>query len=154
MNPYWESPRIREKFRGYRVAWQEIAQHFEVSILPVKSYIDICGERQARLLIPDVTVYFISESDKARTSKILLYLNSDLARSLLKLRAWSARGGYYRHQSTRLGELPMPKQILECEVWKVVKEFIDGVDDEDLNKAWRRSMENIEMIWPGNSSKY
>ncbi|WP_342821539.1 hypothetical protein [Desulfurococcus sp.] len=64
--------------------------------------------------------------------KLLLYLNSGFARSLLKLRAWSVRGGYYRHQSASVAHLPIPRALLECSAWGIVEVFASHYDG-DLN---------------------
>ena len=135
---------MKDKFRDYRIAWQEIALHFEVYILPIKISVKLCENKQIKLIIPDVTVYFIVEPDKVKVSKLLLYLNSDLARSLLKLRAWNARGGYFRHQSTSVGALPLPEQILQCNLWGWIKERVEGIENEELNKVLREIIEKYQ----------
>ncbi|MEM4827550.1 MAG: N-6 DNA methylase [Desulfurococcaceae archaeon] len=121
-----------DKFRDYRVAWQEIAKHFEACILPVKTKVSICGTDRDVILVPNVKVYFIVEPDKNMALKLLLYLNSGFARSILKLRAWSDRGGYYEHQSTSVAHLPIPRALLECNAWKIVEEVLVS-RGEDLN---------------------
>ncbi|MEM4570982.1 MAG: hypothetical protein QXE66_06710 [Desulfurococcaceae archaeon] len=64
--------------------------------------------------------------------KLILHLNSGFARSILKLRAWSVRGGYYEHQSASVAHLPIPRALLECNAWRVV-EVIASHHGEDLN---------------------
>ncbi|MEM3943984.1 MAG: hypothetical protein QXJ59_07845 [Thermofilaceae archaeon] len=77
----------------------------------------ICGTEREALLVPDTKVYFIVKKDFVKALKLLLYLNSDLACSLLKLIAWVARGGYYEHKSVYTALLPFPVALLNCRVW-------------------------------------
>ncbi|MEM1832185.1 MAG: hypothetical protein QXJ97_11735, partial [Desulfurococcaceae archaeon] len=131
--PPWTIFRVSsKKFRDYRIAWQEIAKHFEACVLPVSTKVSICGVDRNVILVPDVTLYFIVEPDKTMALKLILYLNSTLARSLLKLRAWSVRGGYYRHQSASVAHLPIPRALLECDAWRIV-EVIASHHSGDLN---------------------
>ena len=143
--PPWTIFRVsKDKFRDYRIAWQEIALHFEACILPTRLSIKSCNTEQKKLIIPNVKVYFITEPDKIKALKLLLYLNSDLARSLLKLRALSLRGGYYEHQSTSVGALPIPMQFLQCSVWRQIKELVKGIKDEELNEVLRKIYEEYK----------
>jgi len=128
----------KDKFRNYRIAWQEIARHFEACILPVKISVNECGNVRVKTVIPHLTVYFIVEPDRDKAVKLLLYLNSDFARALLKLWTWSARGGYYRHISGAVGHLPIPSQLLQCNVWNWLVSYIKDVEDEELNKTSER----------------
>ena len=91
--PPWAIFRVSpDKFREYRIAWQENAKHIEASYLPLKIVVNMCGASFNKLLIPIQTTYFIVEGDIIRAVKLLIYLNGRLARSLVKLWAWSARG--------------------------------------------------------------
>lgn len=142
--PPWAVFRVsRDKFRDYRIAWQEISKHFEACILPTRTMLprekklSMCGSQREVLIVPDVTIYFITEENVVKALKMLLYLNSDLAKSLLKLRAWCSRGGYYRHQATSVGYVPVPMELLGCGIWEWIQEKIQlqlGVDLSDLNK--------------------
>jgi len=132
--PPWAIFRVSpNKFKDCRIAWQEIAKHFEACILSVNTRAPICDVDRDVILVPDVTVYFIVEPDKTRALKLLLYLNSGFARSLLKLRAWSARGGYYRHQSASVGHLPIPHALLKCGAWKIVEKVLTQHSNENLD---------------------
>ncbi|MEM3740532.1 MAG: N-6 DNA methylase [Candidatus Korarchaeum sp.] len=125
--PPWAIFRVfRNKFEDYRIAWQEIAKHFEACILPVKTSVSLCDHRREAIIVPNVKVYFIVEPDKIKALKLLLYLNSSLARSLIKLRAWSVRGGRYEHQSINVAHLPIPQILLQCEIWNVVEEALSS----------------------------
>ncbi|WP_191118745.1 hypothetical protein [Infirmifilum uzonense] len=84
--------------------------------------------------MPSITVYFLVEENIHRAAKLLLYLNSRLARNLIKLWAWTARGGYYRHHAYHMGHLPIPNL---AGIWR----FIDGMHlqgNSDLNELARR----------------
>ena len=61
----------------------------------------------SRLLIPLQTVYFIV-CDSIRSIQLMLYFNSPLARSFMKLVCWKAQGGFFRHISASMGHLPIP----------------------------------------------
>jgi hypothetical protein len=50
-----------DKFREYRVAWQEIARYFEAAHLPSHTQVDLCGSPVRKLLVPIQKVYFIVE---------------------------------------------------------------------------------------------
>jgi len=126
---------IKSKFNDYRIAWQEMAKHFETCILPVKISVNECGDARVKIVIPHETVYFIVEPSRDKAVKLLLYLNSDFVQSLLKLWAWSARGGYYRHVSVTVGHLPLPFQLLQGNIWNWLENYIKDVKDEELNKA-------------------
>jgi len=128
----------KDKFRNYRIAWQEIAKHFEVCILPVKISVNECGNIRVKTVIPNQKVYFIVEPNRDKAVKLLLYLNSDFARTLLKLWTWSARGGYYEHISGAVGHIPLPLQLLQCNVWSWLENYIRDVKDEELNKTLER----------------
>ncbi len=107
--PPWSIFRVSEqKFQKYRIAWQENTKHFEATHLPVQAYDSLCTERSKKFIVPIQTVYFISEKDKCNSLAVLIYLNSRLIRSIMKLIAWSARGGHFRHISYTVGHLPLP----------------------------------------------
>ncbi len=74
----------------------------------------------------------VFQQARTRVLKLLLYLNSGFARSILKLRAWSVRGGYYEHQSASVAHLPIPRALLECNAWRIV-EVIASHHSGDLN---------------------
>jgi len=112
-----------DKFREYRIAWQEMSRHLETAYLPVKIWDNKCNKD--KVLIPIQTVYFIVEENIIKALKLLLYLNSDLARNLIKLWAWSARGGTYRHTSYTVGHLPIPLPLIECNMWNLINNYID-----------------------------
>jgi len=130
-----------EKFRDYRIAWQEIAKRFEACILPSKVPSELCGTRAEKLLVPHKTVYFVVEPDKSRAAKLLLYLNTRLARSMLKLWAWNAERGYYRHLTIAAGAIPVPDQQLRHGLWSWVEDRIKGVDGAELNTALKKVYE-------------
>ena len=136
--PPWAIFRVsKDKFEDYRIAWQEIARQFESCILPVKVKKIVCDIEKEILLVPDHKVYFIVERNLKKALKLLLYLNSDLARSLLKLVAWVTRGGYFEHMAIYVGLLPLPVTLLNCHVWsKVIGEAVEAVlqDRGDLNR--------------------
>jgi hypothetical protein len=135
--PPWAIFRVSpDKFKEYRIAWQENAMHIEASYLPLKVDVDVCGTRVRRLLIPVQTTYFIVEEDAIRAVKLLLYFNSRLARSLVKLWAWSARGGYYRHVSYTMGHLPIPDLN---RLWKCIHDL--AKQSPDLNMVAKDIME-------------
>jgi SAM-dependent methyltransferase len=125
-----------DKFKEYRIAWQEIAKYIEATHLPVTVNINICGTMKQKLLIPIQKVYFIVEKDPLKALKLLIYMNSDLARNLVKLWAWTARGGYYEHTSYNMGMLPIPRALVEGDLWRHVdkpaKDRINA-DNADLN---------------------
>jgi len=99
-----------DKFRDYRIAWRELSHHIRAAHLSVRVSTNICDAKD-RLLIPIQTVYFITERDTLKALGLLIYLNSELVRSLVKLWTWTARGGYYRHTSYSMGMLPLPRNI-------------------------------------------
>jgi hypothetical protein len=122
--PPWAIFRVSgDKFREYRIAWQEMSKHLEAVYLPVKIWDNKCNKD--KVLIPIQTVYFIVEENIIKALKLLLYLNSDLARNLIKLWAWSARGGTYRHISHTVGLLPIPLPLIECNMWNLINNYID-----------------------------
>ncbi|MCX8185418.1 MAG: hypothetical protein N3E43_06680, partial [Sulfolobales archaeon] len=146
--PPWAIFRVSpKKFEDYRIAWQEIAKHFEACILPVDVPVEICGKQVSRKLVPDVTIYFIAEENPRKALRLLLYLNSDLARSLLKLRAWPSRGGYFRHESASVGFLPVPAGLLKRGVWDWVEEppaQTAGELNEHARKVYEENKERLE----------
>jgi hypothetical protein len=113
-----------DKFREYRVAWQEIAKYFEATYLPLHIQVKLCGSSVEKLLVPIQKVYFIVEKDPLKALKLLLYLNSDLARSLIKLWAWVARGGYYEHISYNTGMLPIPSALVDNTLWSFIENYL------------------------------
>jgi len=138
--PPWAIFRVsKDKFKEYRIAWQEIAKYIEATYLPLFVEVDICGRKEKRLLIPDVTTYFIIEEEISRALKLLIYLNLDFTRSLIKLWAWTARGGYYRHNSYNMGALLIPQSLMNNSLWSFLNDYIKkGVD---LNYVARRILE-------------
>jgi hypothetical protein len=131
--PPWAVFRVsRDKFEGYRVAWQEIAKHLEAVCVPACADIDLCGKKAQRLIVLDTTAHFIVEKDPKRALRLLVYLNSDVARALVKLWARVMRGGHYRHKSVFVGMLPVPKGLLDGTLWA----FPDGyLEEPDVNAA-------------------
>jgi hypothetical protein len=125
--PPWAIFRVsKSKFEEYRIAWQEISKDIEAAYLPVFTDIDICsnGIKKRKLFIPIQTVYFIVEKNLLKALKLLLYLNSDLARSLVKLWAWSLWGGPYRHTSYTMGILSIPKKLVNDTIWDFLKDYL------------------------------
>ena len=120
---------VRGKFEKYRIAWQEMAKYIEAAYLPVLVDVEICRGRKQKLLIPLQTVYFIIEKDALKALKLLIYMNSCVARSLVKLWAWSGRGGYYRHTSYGIGLLPIPRALSERSLWS----HIDRLAKDSIN---------------------
>ena len=134
--PPWAIFRVSsDKFKEYRIAWQEMSRHLEAAHLPVKIWDNKCNKD--KVLIPIQTVYFIIEENIARALKLLLYLNSDFARNLIKLWAWSARGGTYRHTSYTIGLLPVPQSLIERNMWNFINNYIDKSVNKilDLNNV-------------------
>jgi hypothetical protein len=82
-------------------------------------------------------VYFIAEKDPRRALRLLVYLNSDVARALVKLWARVVRGGYYRHQSVFVGMLPVPRGLLDGTLWTFLDEYLK---EPDLNAAAVRAV--------------
>jgi hypothetical protein len=95
-----------------------MAKYIEACALPLNITINIGGVGRQKLIVPPQTVYFIIEEDLARALKLLLYFNSRLARNIVKLWAWSARGGTYRHDAFVMGHLPIPDEQLLSDLWK------------------------------------
>jgi hypothetical protein len=122
----------QDKFEGCRIAWQEIARHLEVVCIPARADVDLCGKREQRLIVPDHKVYFIAEKDPRRALKLLVYLNSDVARALDKLWARIGRGGYYHHEGVIVGMLPVPKGLMDCTLWAFLDKYLK---EPDLNVA-------------------
>lgn len=133
--PPWAIFRVsKEKFEEHRIAWQEMALHAEVTHLPVAVEARICGAVKKTLIVPIQTVYFIVEKDFLKAIKLLIYANSDIARSLVKLWAWSARGGYYRHTSYSMGLLPVPNALIDNSSWGFLKDYLKQIQEApDLN---------------------
>jgi hypothetical protein len=131
--PPWSVFRVsRDKFEGYRVAWQNIAKHLEAVCVPPRADIELCGSKAQKFLVLDHTVNFIVERNPRKVLRLLVYLDSDVARALVKLWARIVRGGYYRHESVYVGMLPVPKGLLDCALWA----FLDGyLEEPDLNAA-------------------
>jgi hypothetical protein len=131
--PPWAVFRVsRDKFEGYRVAWQEIAKHLEAACMPARADVDLCGKGEQRLIVPDHKVYFIAEKDPSRALKLLVYLNSDIARALVKLWARIGRGGYYHHEGVFVGMLAVPRGLLDGTLWTFLDEYLK---EPDLNAA-------------------
>jgi len=140
--PPWAVFRVSyDKFKDYRIGWQDIALHLEACILPVEVVVDFCGRKYRRLLIPDTTLFFIVEGNKIKAVKLLLYLNSELARSLLKLWAYVARGGYYRHKSVHVGLLPIPQYLINCILWNWLSDRIKNISADKLNEELKKVYE-------------
>ena len=141
--PPWSIFRVsRRKFQEYRIAWQEIAKHFEATHLPVRLNINLCKRETERLIVPIQKVYFISDKNKCASLAMLAYLNSSLIRSLMKLIAWSARGGYYEHISYTVGQLPLPSQDYTNKLCEELKD----IQDNSLNEAARNLTEQVERV--------
>lgn len=116
--PPWAIFRVSaEKFKSYRIAWQEMVKHIEACSLPVTINTNFNGKSCVKVVVPVTTVYFVVEEVYAKALKLLLYLNSRFARNIIKLWAWSARGGTYRHNAFIMGHLPIPNKLLSCELW-------------------------------------
>ena len=126
-----------DRFKEYRIAWREMGIHAVATHLPVITKVNLCGVERQGVIVPIQTVYFIVENDILKALKLLIYINSDIARSLVKLWAWSARGGYYRHTSYNMGLLPIPRALVEGNLWrhidKLVRDRINA-DNVDLNR--------------------
>ena len=136
--PPWVIFRVlTDKFKEYRIAWREMGIHTVATHLPVITKVNLCGVERRGVIVPIQTVYFIVENDILKAFKLLIYINSDIARSLVKLWAWSARGGYYRHTSYNMGLLPIPRALVEGNLWrhidKLVRDRINA-DNVDLNR--------------------
>jgi len=117
--PPWAIFRINaEKFKDHRIAWQELAKHIEACALPLNINIKMDGRSCQKIVVPTQKVYFIIEEDHVKALKLLLYFNSRLARNVLKLWAWSARGGTYEHDAFVMGHLPIPDKQLLSDLWK------------------------------------
>ncbi|NPA99385.1 MAG: N-6 DNA methylase [Crenarchaeota archaeon] len=138
--PPWTIFRVsRQKFQEYRIAWQENTKFFEAAYLSVLSHTNtnICQSQASRLIVPIQTVYFISEKDRCMSLIMLAYLNSSLVRSLMKLIAWSARGGYFRHISFTVGHLPVPQL-------RVFTELCHNSNNIDINNQGRELLKEFE----------
>lgn len=145
--PPWAIFRVsRDKFKEYRIAWQEIAKYFEACHLPVWITGNVCGKEKKLLVVPKPKVYFIVEPDKVKALKLLLYLNSDLARALIKLWSRVLRGGYYEHTSTHVGLLPLPLQLLNSSLWPWLKDHVKDSEGKDLNEIGREIYRKRELI--------
>jgi hypothetical protein len=133
--PPWVIFRVsKDKFKEYRIAWQEIAKYVEAVHLPVFVDTNICGAKKRKLLVPIQKVYFIVEEGLLKALKLLIYMNTDFARSLIKLWAWSARGGYYEHTSYGMGLLPIPKALVDDVLWEFLEDRLKGHQGlSDLN---------------------
>jgi hypothetical protein len=137
--PPWAIFRVNaDKFKDYRIAWQEMVKHIEASALPLTINTNINGKRCQKLVVPVTTVYFIVEEDCTRALKLLLYFNSRLARNVVKLWAWSARGGTYRHNAFIMGHLPIPDEQLLPDLWK---QHLRCDSKANLNEAARSIIE-------------
>ncbi|RLG17578.1 hypothetical protein DRN63_02820, partial [Nanoarchaeota archaeon] len=80
----------------------------------------------------------IKEDEPSRRYKLVLYLNSEIARAIMKLIAWKARGGYFRHISMAVGQLPIPDVLRECEVWSEVSQELVSVEPDEINDRLKR----------------
>ena len=136
--PPWTIFRASIKKKGVKIAWQEIAKFFEACVLPAKKRINLCGKDCDRELIPIQKVYFVREDDLLKGCKLILYLNSSIARALMKLIAWKARGGYYEHTSIAVGQIPIPDALRECEAWSEVLQELVYADPDEINDRLRR----------------
>jgi hypothetical protein len=138
----------KEKFKKYRIAWQEIAKYIEATHLPVTINISMCGAMKQKLLIPIKTVYFIVEEDPLRALKMLIYMNSNLARSMIKMWAWISRGGYYRHLSYNIGILPLPRDLVDNRLWGFLEDLLKKQKENiDLNEIAKNILEtDMEKI--------
>jgi hypothetical protein len=140
--PPWSIFRVSEqKFREYRIAWQEIAKYFEASHLPIQANTGLCTSQAGKLIVPIQKVYFISERDKCTSLIMLAYLNSSLIRSIMKLIAWSARGGYFEHISYTVGHLPLPP----LQNLKNLCDEVAVVQNGDLNEAAKAITKKAEQ---------
>ncbi|MCD6535607.1 MAG: N-6 DNA methylase [Thaumarchaeota archaeon] len=135
--PPWAVFRTSIKKKGMKIAWQENAKFFEACVLPDVIRANVC-DNAAKQLIPIQTTYFIKEDEPSRRYKLVLYLNSEIARALMKLIAWKARGGYFRHISMAVGQLPIPDMLRECEVWSEVSQELVSAELDEINDRLRR----------------
>ncbi|MEB3772128.1 MAG: hypothetical protein GSR82_00445, partial [Desulfurococcales archaeon] len=141
--PPWSIFRVsRKKFQEYRIAWQENTRFFEATHLGVQSDTSICLNQARRLVVPIQTVYFISEKDMCVSLIMMAYLNSSLVRSLMKLIAWSARGGYFRHISYTVGHLPLPS----LEYMNSLCDMLTATQGDDLNNIARDIIDEVERV--------
>jgi SAM-dependent methyltransferase len=145
--PPWAVFGVRkEKFEEYRIGWQEMTIHIEAAHLPVTVNINICGTTKQKLLIPIQTTYFVVEKDPLKALKLLIYMNSDFVRNLVKLWAWTARGGYYRHTSYNMGMLPIPKELVECKLWRLLTNRLNQQEKYiDLNTVATKILSEAEV---------
>jgi SAM-dependent methyltransferase len=135
--PPWAVFRVNEeKFKEYRIAWQEIAKCTEAAHLPVFT-------NGRKLLVPLQKVYFIVENDILKALKILIYLNTDFVRSIVKLWAWSTRGGYYEHTSYAMGLLPVPAALKNSSIWNKISSYLTKPPG-DLNGIARKAIEELK----------
>jgi hypothetical protein len=76
-------------------------------------------------------------------------MNSDIARSLIKLWAWSARGGYYRHTSYSMGLLPIPKALVNDTLWSFLNKLLEFPQEvPDLNNVACELLKNVaDKLW-------
>ena len=148
--PPWTIFRVsKEKFEEYRIAWREMSIHIRASYLPLTIDVNICDSMKTKVVIPIQTVYFIVEKNLAKALKLLIYMNSDIARSLIKLWAWSARGGYYRHTSYTMGMLPIPKALVNGTLWSFLDKLLEHTREvPDLNSIARELLKNMaDKLW-------
>jgi hypothetical protein len=144
--PPWAIFRISvDKFKEYRIAWREMGIRAVATHLPVIAKIDLCGIERQAVIVPIQTVYFIVENNFLKALKLLIYINSDVARSLVKLWAWSARGGYYRHTSYSMGLLPIPRSLVDNTMWGFIKSYIEQPQEApELNTVARRLLDSAK----------
>jgi|GEM_PF-1372889 type I restriction-modification system DNA methylase subunit len=143
--PPWAIFRVsKEKFKEHRIAWQEMTMYIEAAYLPLYLNVAICSNNKEnkKLLIPLQTTYFIVESNHSKALKLLIYMNSDLARSMIKMWAWTARGGYYRHTSYSMGILPLPRDLVDNKLWGFLEDLLKQQKENiDLNEIAKNKLE-------------
>jgi len=149
--PPWAIFRVsKEKFKEYRIAWQEMTKHIEAAYLPLYLNVTICSNNKEnkKLLIPLQTAYFIVESNHSKALKLLIYMNSNLARGMIKMWAWTARGGYYRHTSYSMGILPLPRDLVDNKLWGFLEDLLRQQKESiDLNEIAKNTSEaNMEKM--------
>ncbi len=66
---------------------------------------------RAGLVVPRHTVYYIVPKENTNPDELLIYLNSDQAKSWLKAHCQRAANGFYRLQTEVIKQLPIPVEL-------------------------------------------
>lgn len=104
--PIWQVFRVNRQKLNAKVVWQELSNRLDAVPVPEHHPFE---EDDPRLLIPLQTVYLIPVPEGSHPASLAILLSSGVANAFFASFAERARGAYFRHISSVVGLLPVPR---------------------------------------------